>query len=99
MNCTRLNEPPSTDAVRLDRERLREAGNALDQQVAAGEQAHEHALEHLLLARDHAPDLEQRLFEPLQEIGVGRDCLLICHEGLLGLGSLALRATVGEPFR
>ena len=48
---------------RLDRERLREPGHALDQHVPAGEQADEHPLEHLLLAGDHAPDLEQRLLE------------------------------------
>ena len=50
---------------RLDRQRLREPGNALDQQVPLREQAHEHALEHRVLAGDHAPDLEQRLLEPL----------------------------------
>ena len=82
MNWTRLNEPPSTDAVRLDRQRLREARHALDQQMAAGEQADQHALEHLLLAGDHAPDLEQRLLEPLQQIG--REHLLFCHGRLLG---------------
>ena len=42
-----------------DRERLGEAGDALEQQVAAGEQGDEHALEHRVLADDHAPDLEQ----------------------------------------
>ena len=42
----------------LDRQRLGEAGDALDQQVPAGEQADEHALEHLVLAGDHALDLE-----------------------------------------
>ena len=48
---------------RLDRQRLREARHAFDQHVPAGEQADEHALEHLLLTGDHAPDLEQRLLE------------------------------------
>jgi hypothetical protein len=33
--------------------------------VALGEEADEHALEHLVLAGDDAPDLEQRLLEPL----------------------------------
>ncbi len=50
---------------RLDRQRLREAGNALDQQVAAGDEAHEHALEHLVLPGDHALDLDERLLELL----------------------------------
>ncbi len=64
----------------LDRERLREAGHALDQEVATGEQANEHPLEHLLLTGDHAPDLEQRLLESAYEVDVGRDSVLICHE-------------------
>ena len=54
---------------RLDRQRLREAGDALDQQVALREQADEHALEHRVLAGDHAPDLEQRLLEALLGLG------------------------------
>jgi hypothetical protein len=47
----------------LDGQRLGEAGDALDQDVPTRQQAHEHAFEHLLLSRDHAPDLEQRLLE------------------------------------
>ena len=47
----------------LDRERLGEAGHALEQHVAAGEQRDEQALEHPLLADDHALDLEQRGLE------------------------------------
>jgi hypothetical protein len=57
-------EAPTQDARgRLDRQRLRETGNALDQQVAAGEQTDEDALEHLVLAGDDALDLEERLLE------------------------------------
>jgi hypothetical protein len=48
---------------RLDRERLREPGNAFQQQMAVGEQADEQALEHGVLAGDYALDLEER---PLQ---------------------------------
>ena len=48
---------------RLDRQRLREARDALDQQVAAGDEAHEHPLEHLVLPRDDALDLDERLLE------------------------------------
>ena len=43
----------------LDRQRLREAGNALDQQVPAREEADEDAFEHLVLPGDHALDLEE----------------------------------------
>jgi hypothetical protein len=43
----------------LDGERLGQAGDALEQDVTAREQRHQHALEHRLLADDHALDLEQ----------------------------------------
>ena len=61
---------------RLDRQRLREARNALDQQVALREQADEHALEHRVLPGDDAPDLEQRLLElDLRLLGARRRAL------------------------
>src|SRR5262249_7892875 len=50
---------------RLDRQRLGEAGDTLDQQMALRQQADEHPLEHRVLSGDDAPDLEQRLLEPL----------------------------------
>ena len=57
----------------LDRQRLREAGHSLDEEVALREEAHEHALEHRVLPGDDAPDLEQRLLElHLRLLGVGR---------------------------
>ena len=48
---------------RLDRQRLRQPGDALDQEVPLREQADEHPLEHRVLAGDHPPDLEERLLE------------------------------------
>ena len=69
MNWTRANDAAEHAGGRLDRERLREAGHALDQQMALGEQADEHALEHLVLPGDHAPDLEERLLEPVADLG------------------------------
>jgi hypothetical protein len=33
--------------------------------MALGEQADQDALEHLVLTRDHPPDLEERLLEPI----------------------------------
>ena len=48
---------------RLDRQRLREPGNALDQQMPARDEADEHALEHLVLAGDDSLDLDKRLLE------------------------------------
>jgi hypothetical protein len=47
----------------LDRQRLREAGHSLDQQVTARQQPDEGALEQRVLARDHAPDLVRRAFD------------------------------------
>ena len=70
MNCTREKEPPRTPAVVLIVQGLREAGHPLDQQMALGQQAHENPLEHVVLARDHPPDLEKRLLEPF--LGLGR---------------------------
>ena len=52
MNWTRWKMPPSTLGGRLHGQRLGEARDALDQQVAAGEQADEDALEHRVLAGD-----------------------------------------------
>ncbi len=48
---------------RLDRQRLRETGNALDQQVAARDEADEHAFQHLVLTGDDALDLDERLLQ------------------------------------
>jgi hypothetical protein len=47
----------------LDRQRLGEAGHALDQQVPVGQQAHEDALDERVLSRDHALDLVEGLFD------------------------------------
>ena len=43
----------------LDGQRLGQAGHALEQDVAAGQEADEDALEHRVLADDDASDLEQ----------------------------------------
>ena len=63
MNWTRLNVPPSDVGQRLDGQRLGQAGDALEQHVAAGEQRDEQALEHRVLADDDALDLVERLLE------------------------------------
>ena len=54
-----------------DRERLGQAGDALDQQVPAREQADEHALEHLILPGDHALHLEQGCLDRLTAFARG----------------------------
>ena len=61
--------PAQHGGRRLDRERLRQAGHALDQEMPLCEQAHEHALEHRVLPRDHPADLEERLLQPLLRHG------------------------------
>ena len=66
-------ERPAEDACgRLDRQRLREPGNTLDEQMALREEAHEHALEHRVLAGDDPADLEERLLELLLGLLRGR---------------------------
>ena len=67
---------------RLDRQRLREARDALDQEMALRQQADEHPLEHRVLPCDDPPDLEQRLLELLLRFlrgrtGLGRFCSVI----------------------
>ena len=76
MNWTRAKEPPRTPAVVLIVSVFARPGNALDQQMALGEQAHEHALEHRVLPGDDASDLEQRLLElDLRLLGARRRAL------------------------
>ena len=53
----------------LDRERLGDAGDALEQDVALGEQGDQHPLDQAVLTDDDALDLEQ---DPLQPGGVHR---------------------------
>ena len=68
----------------LDRQRLGETGHALDQQMALAEQADEDALQHLPLARDHAPDLEEGLLETFPRLVGRQDGLLFAHVSSLG---------------
>ena len=63
---------PEDGRRRLDRQRLREAGHALDQEMASGDEADEHALEHLVLAGDDALDLDERLLELRPVVGAAR---------------------------
>ena len=63
MNWTRRKRAAEHLGERLDGQRLGEAGHALEQHVAAGEQRDEQALEHRVLADDDALDLVQRVLE------------------------------------
>jgi hypothetical protein len=58
----------------LDRESLGESGNALDQEMSAGEEPYEHALEHLLLADDDALHLEQGALELVLQVRFAGEC-------------------------
>ena len=53
---------------RLERQRLGKARDALEQHVAAGQQADEQPLEHRVLADDHALDLAERLLQRLASL-------------------------------
>ena len=59
-----------------DREGLGQAGHALDEAVAPGQQADEGPLDHPVLADDHPLDLEQGV---LEEGGVGGLLLVVGH--------------------
>ena len=66
-------ERPAEDPRgRLDGQRLRKARNALDEEMALREEAHEHALEHRVLPGDDPADLEERLLELLLGLFRGR---------------------------
>ena len=73
MNCTRWKLPAEHVGDRLDRQCLRQAGHAFDQKVAARQQADEDALQHLVLAGDHALDLEERALDHVA-VGAGLEC-------------------------
>ena len=74
MNWIRRKLPPSTPASVLTVSVLARPGDALEQHVAAGQEGDEQALEHRVLADDHALELIQRLLEArarvLEEGGV-----------------------------
>ena len=63
VNWMRVNVPAQRLGQRRHGQRLAEAGHALEQAVAAGEQGDEHPLEHPVLADDDPAHLEQHLLE------------------------------------
>ena len=64
----------------LDCQGLRKAGDALDEQVPAGEQPDEHALEHHLLADDYSLHLEEGGLEVVPHVADrDRRLLGLCH--------------------
>ena len=78
MNWSRLNEPPSTSATVLIGQGLGQPGHALEEDVAAGQQGDEQALEHPLLADDDALDLEERALE--RRVGLACRVLLLAFD-------------------
>ena len=65
MNWMRLNVPRMVLRERVDRQRLGQAGHALDQHVALRQDRHQHALEKVILADHHALDLVEH---PLHQL-------------------------------
>ncbi len=61
---------------RLDRHRLGEPGDALDEQVPAGQQRDEHALQQAVLAHDRLLDLVERGLERQPGVGCRDPCCL-----------------------
>ena len=68
-------------------QRLGQAGHALQQHVAAGQEADEQALEHRVLADDDALDLVERLLERGARLlaGLGSVVVVELGHGFLGL--------------
>ena len=63
VNWRRTNVPPDHLGQRLDGQGLGQPGDAFEQAVAPGQQAHHHPLDHPVLPDDHLLDLEQGLLE------------------------------------
>ena len=85
---------------RLDRQRLGEPGNALDQQMPLRQQADEHPLQHRVLPGDDAADLEERLLELLLRLrrrrtAASSGCSVTCDSSLAALGTYT-KADEGE---
>ena len=79
----------------LDRERLGQARDAFEEEMAAGQEADQDPLEHRVLADDHAPDLEQDRLGGGARVGrVGEGAQV----GRLGgrFGHVGLRCDVGS---
>ena len=69
MNWMRLKRAAEHVGERAHGQRLGQAGHALEQHVAAGEQRDEQPLEHRVLADDDALDLVEDLLERLARLG------------------------------
>ena len=93
VNCRRLKEPPSTSATVLTVSVLARPGTPSSRTWPPASSATSSALEHRLLADDHALDLEQRVLErgvrltrggPRSSVLEGAQApLLRCHVGRL----------------
>ena len=92
VNWMRVNVPPSVFEQRRHGQRLAEAGHALEQAVAAGEEPDEHPLEHTFLADDDRAQLDEHLLEPCAGFAEGLGSQL----GVTGIGHRErLRVQVG----
>ena len=90
MNWMRWNSPADDLGERLDRHRLGEAGHALDEEVAAGEQRHQHPLEQHVLTDDGPLHLVEGLLERLparggRRLGIHGSSSVVGLVGLVGL--------------
>ena len=96
MNWTRWKRAAEHVGDGLDRQRLRQAGHALDQEVAACQQADEHALEHLVLSCDDALDLEDGA---LDRVAVGAVASTAFKRGWIGHSAELLGLVMDESPR
>ena len=77
MNWMRLKSPPIVVGERLDGHRLGQAGHALDEEMAPGEERDDHPLEQVVLADDDLLDLVEQALHRRRGVGAGsRPCPL-----------------------
>ena len=96
MNWTRAYLRPEGRGQRLRQRRLADAGDVLDQQVAAREQAGERELQRLGLADDDAVELREDGGETLRDGNIGLAKRADGHEGRVPGGWGATATRTGE---
>ena len=92
VNCTRENVRSSASRHRLHEQRLREAGHADEERVAAAEERGDEVVDDLVLADDPSPDLRDELLVRAREIVQERE-VFICgsRDGHYACGLVAGR--------
>ena len=92
VNWIRLNDRSRICATVLISSVLARPGHAGDQAVAAGEQRHQHLIDHLVLADDDLADLGEDPLAPVRDaLGDRRDVIVVVSSSL-DVGRLEARS-------